>query len=454
MKLKIIGAAGTVTGSKYLIETSKAQVLVDCGLFQGLKDLRLMNWREPAFDPKKIDAVILTHAHLDHSGYIPRLVKLGFEGRIFVTHATLKVCEILLPDAGSLMEEEARYANEKGFSKHHPAEALYTEADAIRALSRFEPVNFHQSVAVAGDLEFQYFRAGHILGAASVRATCGPNSAIFSGDIGRFDDSILYTPEPIPSAEVVVIESTYGNRLHGSIDPLAEMEQFVVSTLTRGGTVLIPSFAVGRAQKLLHLLYRLKTAGKLGGYRVYVDSPMARDVTELYESCSSEHRLTKEQAREIFSIATYINSQDQSRALSKNTEPKVIVSASGMATGGRVLHHMRSFGRSSKNLILFTGYQAAGTRGDRLLNQGEKSVKIHGEMIEIKAEVACLQGLSAHADQRELLKWAKQIEGVPPKRCLITHGEYDSSQELSSALRRELGWNCIIPHMGDEFTLG
>lgn len=451
--ISFLGAAGTVTGSKYLVEVNGSRVLVDCGLFQGLKRLRERNWRPLPIDASTVDAVILTHAHLDHSGYLPVLVKQGFTGTVYCTEGTRALCDILLRDAGHLQEEDARYANKRGFSKHHPALPLYTVEDAERVLGRFASVDMDRTTAVTAEISVRFRAVGHILGAASVELRGGDERLVFSGDVGRPNDPVMQPPRPLPRTDALVVESTYGDRLHSAANPLDALAEVLSATLNRDGVVVIPSFAVGRAQTLLHLIQLLRADKRIrSDVPVFLNSPMAINATHIFCAHPDEHRLTPEQCRAMCDVATYVNTVEQSKALNARRGPMIIVSASGMATGGRVLHHLKAFAGDSRNTILFAGYQAAGTRGEALLN-GAKTVKIHGEHVPIQAEVAQISGLSAHADYAELTDWLRASEGAPG-RVFITHGEPSASASLQRHLRESLRWHSEIPSDGDRVGLG
>jgi len=451
LKIKFLGATGTVTGSKYLLTHNRHKILIDCGLFQGLKELRLRNWAKFPENIGEISAVILTHAHIDHSGYIPRLYNQGFRGKIYSTPGTRELCKILLPDSGFLMEEEAMYANRKGYSKHKPALPLFTIEDAKDCLTHFRPVAFNKVFELGDGLSFEFKNAGHILGSAHLMVSDGNKTITFSGDIGRADDPLLLPPDVPEKTDYLVIESTYGNRKHSESDPAEELLKVIEKTINRGGTVLIPAFAVGRSQAILYYLSQLKEQNKLPDVPVFLNSPMAQDVTDLYCYYGSNQKLDPEELRTVCYLADYVTSADDSKTLNRDTNTKIIISASGMATGGRVVHHLKHFGPDEKNTILFTGYQAAGTRGQAIL-AGKESVKIHGEYVPINAEVAYLDSLSAHADQTELVEWAKKIKNTPAK-VFITHGEEDSSEALKHLLKTELNWDCIKPEYLEEFEL-
>jgi metallo-beta-lactamase family protein len=442
VRLRFLGAAGTVTGSKYLLETARTRLLVDCGLYQGVKHLRLRNWSPPPFDPVSLDGVVLTHAHLDHSGYLPALVRDGYAGRIHATDATADLCRILLPDSGHIHEEDARYANRKKFSKHDPARPLYTEADALEVLPRLERVDFGRSFAV-GDLTVRMARAGHILGAASVEVSHAGRRVIFSGDLGRSDDLVMRPPEPPEGADFVLVESTYGDRNHPASDGIAELAALVAKVSERGSVLLIPSFAVGRAQTMLYCLHRIFERGLAPRLPVFVDSPMATDVTALYERHGDCHKLSPEHCRDVCDVAEYTRSVEQSKALRERRGAMVIVSASGMATGGRVLHHLKSFAPDPRNVILLPGYQAPGTRGDSLA-RGAELVKIHGGYVRVRAEVVQLDVFSAHADQDDLLAWLGKT-AARARRVFVVHGESVAADTLRRLARERLGVAAQVP---------
>lgn len=441
--LQFLGATGAVTGSKYLVTAGYNKFLVDCGLFQGFKQLRLRNWAPLPLKPATLSAVVLSHAHIDHSGYLPLLVKKGFTGKVYCSQATCDLCGILLPDAGRLQEEEAEYANRRGFSKHKPALPLYTEEDARRALKNFAPVGFDKEVELAS-LRLRLVPAGHILGASIVSLSDGVRSLVFSGDLGRPNDPIMVAPSAIRDADYLVLESTYGNRLHDPEDPRIKLGRVISKTVGRGGVVVIPSFAVGRAQSLLYHLHGLKSGGAIpADLPVYLNSPMAADVTEIYHEHRSEHRLTPEQCRAMCTVATIVNSPEDSKRLNERKGPMVVIAASGMATGGRVVHHLKAFAPDPRNTILFSGFQAGGTRGETILS-GAESVKIHGEYVPIRAEVAIVNNLSAHADYAEILDWLRRFER-PPRETFITHGEPVAADALRLRIEEQLRWRARVP---------
>lgn len=451
--LTFLGGTGTVTGSKYLIEADDRRILVDCGLFQGLKRLRTRNWRTLPVDINSIDTVVLTHAHLDHTGHLPLLIKRGFRGPVYCTHGTQALCGILLPDSGYLQEEDARYANRKGFSKHRPALPLYTQDDAERSLGALNPIDFDEPVALGNKTTLSFLPVGHILGAASAALEIDGVRLVFSGDVGRPSDPVMQAPRPLARADYLVVESTYGDRRHSESDPADALAHVVDATIDRGGVVLIPSFAVGRAQTLLHLLDRLRQAGRVpADIPVYLNSPMAINATRIFCAHPDEHRLTAEQCRAMCNVAAYVNTVEDSKALNDRHGPMIIISASGMATGGRILHHLRAFAGDSRNTILFVGYQAAGTRGEALVH-GAKHVRIHGQEVRINAEIARIGGLSAHADYAELIDWLGAVT-TPPSRVFVTHGEPAASAALCDHLREAFAWAAEVPHEGATIELG
>ncbi len=450
-RLSFLGGVGTVTGSKYLLEFDGTRILIDCGLFQGFKQLRLRNWRLFPADPRRVAAVVLTHAHLDHSGYLPLLVRKGFSGPIVCTEPTRDLCAILLPDSGYLQEKDAEYANRHGFSKHHPALPLYTKEDAEACLERFAPVPFQEERKFAKGLSAQFLPAGHILGAAIVEVTCGGRTIVFSGDLGRPGSATMVDPTPVRYADYLVVESTYGNRRHERLDTEEVLAKVINRTAARGGTVLVPAFAVGRAQSLLFHLQRLKAVKRIPDVPVFLDSPMAINASEVFCDHLGEHRLTAEQCRKACSVARYVREPEDSKSLDRDPMPKIIISASGMATGGRVLHHLKHFAPDRRNTILFAGFQAGGTRG-AAITRGAERVKIHGQYVPVRAEVANLQMLSAHADADEIMAWLGDLR-EPPRMTFITHGEPEAADALRHRIEEELGWPCTVPDYRDETEL-
>lgn len=447
MKLTFLGATGTVTGSRYLVESGGLRVLVDCGLFQGSKELRLRNWAELPISPASVHAILLTHAHIDHSGYIPLFVKNGFKGKIYCSDATKDLCAIMLPDSGHLQEEDAESANRHGYSKHHPALPLYTEEDALKCLGQFKSIPFGESWRLGDDaLSFRLHRAGHILGAASIFLQGdGGTSIAFSGDLGRLNDPLMKPPAQIQAADYLLVESTYGDRLHDRKDPLESIGEVVRRTAARGGTLLIPAFAVGRAQAIMYYLYLLKQRGLIPQQLpVYLDSPMAINASDLLQKHPGDHKLPPDVCAAMCESVTYTRTRDESKALDTETAmPKIIISASGMATGGRILHHFGHYIQDRRNTILLAGYQAEDTRGDRLA-RGEKEIKFHGRMWEVGAEIVKLDNMSAHADSGEILSWLRNFSS-PPRRTFITHGSPASAEKLRGKIAETLGWRAEVP---------
>ena len=452
LTVTFLGAAGTVTGSKYLVATPRTRVLVDCGLFQGLKELRLRNWRQLPFDVASLDAVVLTHAHIDHSGCLPLLVKQGFNGPVYCTPATQALCRIMLPDAGYLQEEDARYANRKGFSKHHPALPLYTVEDAKNSLERLKSLAMDTTVQIATGVSLRFLPAGHLLGAASVELDIDGKRLVFSGDVGRPNDPLMHAPRSLEHADYLVVESTYGNRRHANDDPAEELAGVVRRTVARGGVVLIPSFAVGRAQTLLHLLAVARAEGRIpADVPIYLNSPMAINTTQLFQEFADEHRLTSEQCRAMREVATNVVTVEDSKRLNARRGPMIVIAGSGMATGGRIVHHLKQFAGDPRNTILLSGYQAAGTRGAALA-AGAGEIKIHGAFWPVRAEVAQISGLSAHADYEELIAWLKPLRR-PPSRVFVTHGEPAAAAAFGEHLQRAFGWRAELPADGATLTL-
>lgn len=451
MKIQFLGGVQGVTGSKYLIQTDQTNILVDCGLFQGYKELRLRNWASLPIAPKKIDYVLLTHAHIDHSGYIPLLVKNGFRGKVLCTAATKDLCNILLPDSGHLHEEEARYANIKRSSKHSPALPLYTQKDAENSLKYFHTIPFEERIQIINNLSATFYYGGHILGASFIRLEHNHTSLLFSGDLGRPNDPLMFAPKAPPDSDFFVIESTYGNRIHSNTDPLVPLKAIINRTVKRGGSIIIPSFAVGRTQSLLYYLHALKAKKEIPDIPVFVDSPMATNATQIFARYAEQNRLTKEQNKAICSVAHYVNSVDESIALDNQKFPVIIISASGMATGGRVIHHIKHFAPNHQNTIVFSGFQVGGTRGDRML-RGENEIKMFGQMIPIRAEIALIENLSAHADSTEMLHWLAHLRKAP-RKLFITHGETAAAEALKHQIEQRFHWKCEVPSYLDSQIL-
>jgi metallo-beta-lactamase family protein len=443
--LQFYGAAGTVTGSKYLVTWNDRRLLVDCGLFQGFKQLRLRNWAPLEIDLAHLDAIVLSHAHIDHSGALPLLVRNGWRGPVYCTPGTRDLCEILLRDAARLQEEEASWANERGYSKHHPALPLYTEQDAADALQLLRPCSFASEHDLGGT-RLRMVPAGHILGAAIVELFDDNRRLVFSGDLGRPHDLIAIPPARVRTADMLVVESTYGDRTHTTVDPATALRAVVDRTLDRGGVTVIPAFAVGRTQAVLHLLAQMRLH-----VPIFLDSPMAIAATRVYLDHEGEHRLDAEDCRALASAAEIVESAEVSRRLTQRRGPMIIIAGSGMATGGRVLHHLRAFAGDARNTILFVGFQAPGTRGADLV-AGRRSIRVHGEWIRVLAEIAHVDNLSAHADADEILGWLRGFTR-PPRQTFITHGEPAASEALRHRIERELGWECRVPEYRESVSI-
>ncbi len=451
MRITFAGAAGTVTGSRYLLELEGHRILVDCGLFQGIKSLRERNWQPLPFSAPSLDAVVLTHAHIDHSGYLPKLRQAGYTGKVFCTAGTRDLLGILLPDSGYLQEEEARHANAHGYAHHTPALPLYTRADAQAVLPQLEVAPFDQDFTLADGVRCRFTRAGHILGSASVSISGSGRTIAFSGDVGRPCDPILLPPARLPACDYLVVESTYGDRRHPSEDVSAALAKLVNETAQRRGTLVVPAFAVGRAQHLLYLLSELRDAGKIPPLPIQLDSPMAISATEIFARYPAEHRLDAAALARMQSVASFAHTPEDSKAIDASLEPQIVISASGMATGGRILHHLRRFLPDAANTVLLVGYQTSGTRGRSLLD-GADELKIHGQYVRVRARVARLDALSAHADYVELIDWLR-AGSLAPSRVFVTHGEPAAADALRRRLRDELRWNASIPMLGDSLAL-
>ena len=445
--ITFLGGAGTVTGSKYLVQHEGQRLLVDCGLFQGYKQLRLRNWNPLPVTPTDVDAVLLTHAHLDHSGYLPLLYRQGFRGRVHATAATCDLCGILLPDSGHIQEEDAAFLNRHGYTKHSPALPLYGKHDALLSLQLLHPVGLGQTFAPLPGWKATFSSAGHILGAASVLLEVAGRRILFSGDLGRPDDRVMLPPDAPAAADTVLIESTYGNRSHPSDDLLAELGPALQRVAARGGVAVVPVFAVGRAQAVLHAIARLKAEGRIPhGLPIFLDSPMAVHTTELYVRHAALHRLQGADLKALQQVATMVETPEQSKALANRHGPMVILAASGMATGGRVLHHLARYLPDHRNMVILTGFQAAGTRGATLANGGS-TVRLHGQEVPVRAEVVALQSSSAHADGTQLLAWLRRMPQAP-QQVYVVHGEPEAADTLRQRIERELTWRVAVPEHG------
>ncbi|HVG18281.1 MAG TPA: MBL fold metallo-hydrolase [Blastocatellia bacterium] len=452
--IQFLGATGTVTGSKYVLEVGGSRAMVDCGLFQGFKELRERNWEPLPVNPASIGWALVTHAHIDHTGYLPRLVRDGFTGPVYATSASADLMKIMLTDSGRIQEEDAEYANRKGFSKHKPAVPLYTEQDAVRALKQVQPVPYGEDVRLSKFMTARFIPSGHILGSSFIEFQIaepdrGPLKVVFSGDVGRYDEPILNDPAAIGEADYLLVESTYGNRLHDPTNPKERLAEIINETAARGGKVIIPAFAVGRTQLLVYYLRELEDEGRIPVLPVAVDSPMGAQATRLYSKHKEDHDLDMQRidnlkrnplATRNFSL---VQGRGGSKALDADNGPAIIISASGMATGGRVLHHLAHYLPDPRSSVIFVGYQGAGTRGRRL-QDGEKEVKIHGEMVKVNAHIESISSLSAHADAAEILRWLGGFKR-PPRTTFIIHGEPDSAEALRDKIVKELGWEVMIP---------
>jgi len=450
-EIQFLGGAGTVTGSKYLLTCNNKRILVDCGLFQGIKSLRLKNWDGFPVNASEIDAILLTHAHIDHSGFIPRLIKKGFRGKIYSTAATKEICGLLLPDCGYLQEEEAEYLNKTGRTKHKPALPLFTYKEGEEALQYFVEVPFNTKIEISDDLSFEFQYVGHILGAASVIINADNRKIAFTGDIGRQEDKILFAPDLLPDIDYLITESTYGNRPHKSADILSDLEKIINETCWKQGVIIIPAFAVGRAQTIMYYILLLRKQNRIPNIPMFLNSPMATDFSAIFLKHKALHKLSKEECFQIQDIVTNVKTVDDSIALNKRKGPMLIISASGMLTGGRVLHHLKAFAPFAQNTILLSGFQAAGTRGDALL-RGASEIKIHGEYVPVNAQIKELDNMSAHADCHEIIEWLKQSD-IHPKKVFITHGEPAAADELRRRLTDAFNWSCFVPDHAESVQL-
>ena len=449
--LTFLGAARTVTGSKYLLDVDGHRIPIDCGLFQGLKDLRLRNWSPLPVPPETIDCVVLTHAHIDHSGWLPRLVSQGFAGPVYCTAGTADLCRLVLPDAGHLQEEDAKFANKRGYSKHHPALPLYTELDAAEALTRLKPSPFGKKIAIGNGFEIEFINAGHLLGSSYVLFTRADRSGarlLFGGDLGRYGRPILPDPSPGVAAEVLLLESTYGDRLHPDDDDGMALARVISETYARRGKVIIPAFAIGRVEELLYWLFKLEDERRLPEMPIYVDSPMAIKGIAYYQAHTAELDKELEAMRRKLPRFTPVNSAQESKALVETDRPSIIIASSGMATGGRVVHHLFAGLPDPRNTVLFVGFQAAGTRGRQLID-GAQHVKMFGQHVPVHARIERIDGMSAHADAGEIIRWLRTFPRAP-KMTYLVHGETVAQDALRLRIAKELRWPVHVPAHGEK----
>lgn len=451
MKVKFIGAAGTVTGSKTLIESNGIRILIDCGLFQGIKPLRELNWDPLPVLPSTIDFVLLTHGHLDHCGWLPRLVDQGFKGKIYCTSPTKDIAKLILLDSAKIQEEEAEKANEGKYSKHEVAEPLYNVAQAERVFPLFRVIKINEPVPLDAEIEAVYTNAGHILGACSIALTLENKTLVFSGDIGRDNDVLMYPPTKPTKADYIFLESTYGNRIHPDTDVKAELEMYINNTVKKGGTIIIPSFAVERAQMVMYLLWQLKEEKKIPNIPYIIDTPMGISVLEIFQNNRKWHKLPEHEYIAMCKMFTMIRDYQETIDTIYNKQSKVVIAASGMITGGRVLSYLEKYIGLSETTLIIIGYQAEGTRGRKLL-EGAKEIKIRGKYYPVLANILEIESLSAHGDQKDLLNWLSALENKPTKVFLV-HGENAALDELRIKINEKYGFDCKIPLMGQEFEL-
>jgi metallo-beta-lactamase family protein len=451
ISIQFLGAASTVTGSKHLLKTPGKNILIDCGLFQGIKSLRLKNWAPLPVSVDQIDTVIITHAHLDHCGYIPLLVKSGFKGNILMTAPTRDLVEIILRDSAKIQEEDADRANKYGYSKHTPALPLYTTADVEKSLALFKTYTDKESVSLSPNIHFQFLKNGHILGSCFIEMDCYGKKIIFTGDIGRIKSELLAPPTIIEDADFIVMESTYGNRLHSNANVADELSDVINSTIHRSGNLLIPSFAVGRAQELMHMILQLKRALNIPDIPVFMDSPMGADATEILNKYPDWHKLTAEDSKALHDNITIIKDWHDTQKVIDAKGSKIVIAASGMLTGGRVLEYLKHYIGNKRNTVMLVGYQAEGTRG-RALREGVHEIKIHGKYYKVQAHVCEITSLSAHGDQQEMLDWLKQFK-QKPSRIFLVHGEPMVQQAFRVKIEDELKIDTVIPLQNEEYTL-
>lgn len=451
MKITCIGGAGTVTGSKTLVESNGIRILIDCGQFQGIKPLRELNWESLPVLPATIDFVLLTHGHLDHCGWLPRLVNQGFKGKIYCTSPTAAIAKLILLDSAKIQEEEANKANEGHYSKHQIAEPLYTVAQAEQVFSHFRVIQSKTVIPLDAEIQAVFSNAGHILGACSIELHLENQYLVFSGDIGRDNDVLLFPPTLPTRGDYLFLESTYGNRLHPDTDPKTELEMYINNAIAKGGTVILPSFAVERAQSVMFLLWQLKEEGRIPSIPYVIDTPMGISMLDLFENNRKWHKLTQEQYVEMCKMFTMVSDYKETIEIIYNKHPKVVIAASGMITGGRVLSYLERYIGLPETTVIIIGYQAEGTRGRKLL-EGAQDIKIRGKYYEVKANIVEIEGLSAHGDQKDLLHWLSALENKP-KKVFLVHGENQAADELRIKIQELYGFECVVPMMGQTFDL-
>ncbi|SFE23611.1 MBL fold metallo-hydrolase RNA specificity domain-containing protein [Flavobacterium xueshanense] len=451
MKVKFIGGAGTVTGSKTLIESNGIRILIDCGLFQGLKPLRDLNWDPLPVLPSTIDFVLLTHGHLDHCGWLPRLVKQGFSGKIYCTSPTKDITKLILLDSAKIQEEEAKNANEGKYSKHEIAQSLYNVEQAEKVFPLFRVIKTNEPIPLDAQIEAVYTNAGHILGACSIALTLENKTLVFSGDIGRDDDVLMYPPTKPKKADYVFLESTYGDRIHPKTDAKLELEIYINNAVDKGGTIIIPSFAVERAQTIMYLLWQLREEDRIPNIPYIIDTPMGINALNIFSSNQQWHKLSLEECAEMSKMFSLVSDYQETMEVIYDEQPKVVIAASGMLTGGRVLSYLEQYIILPQTTVIIVGYQAEGTRGRKLL-EGAKKIKIHGQYYPVKAKILEIQGLSAHGDQNDLLNWLSELENKPTKIFLV-HGENEPLDELRIKVHEKYGFDCKVPLIGQEFEL-
>lgn len=451
MKIKFLGGAGTVTGSKTLIESNGVRILIDCGLFQGLKALRELNWETLPILPSSIDYVLLTHGHLDHCGWLPRLVNQGFKGKIYCTLPTKQIAKLIMLDSAKIQEEEAAKANMERYSSHKPAEPLYTIDETEKVFPLFRIIKPNEKIFLNAEISAVFTNAGHIIGACSITVNAESKTLVFSGDLGRDNDVLMFPPKKPEIADYIFMESTYGSRLHPNTDVKLELEAYITNTIHKAGTVIIPGFAVERAQSIMYLLWQLKQDGRLPDVPYILDTPMGANVLEIFMENQAWHKLKPEECTEMFKMFTITSSYEDTLNTIEDKQPKVVIAASGMASGGRVLSYFQYYIGIPQTTVIIVGYQAEGTRGRKLL-EGATEIKIYGQYYPVRANILQIEGLSAHADQKDLLNWLSELKNKP-KKIFLVHGENEPADELRLKIKERYGFNCSVPLIGQEAEL-